>query len=175
MVANPDWNDLAIPGFVVTPATLYFTIVWAPDIYSSTVKNEKLWSVELNPSPSIWPLDGIFSWSNTVVKPSSPTLCTPSTNISSPTLNGWGSTNPLNGVCIKQTTKPCESTDIELIPIPFELLIANISCGTESKPWIGAINSTSAIVWLGDEGNNVESSIISFVIEFTRSKSGGVV
>ena len=40
--ANPDWNDFAIPGFVVTPATLNFTMVVLPGVYDSTLKNWKL-------------------------------------------------------------------------------------------------------------------------------------
>ena len=31
-VAYPDWNVLAIPGFVVTPAVLNSTIHWVPAV-----------------------------------------------------------------------------------------------------------------------------------------------
>ena len=81
----------------------------------------------------------------------------------------------MNGVCIKHSIKPCWLTLIELIPIPFELLIANISWVVESNPWIGAINSTSAIVWLGVIASIEESSIIWFVTGLNKIKSGDVV
>ena len=59
--------------------------------------------------------------------------------------------------------------------MPFELLIANTLWVTESNPWIGAINSISAIVWLGLIGSIEESSTIWFVDGLNKIKSGDVV
>ena len=63
-------------------------------------------------------------------------------------------------------------TVIELIPIPFELLIDTTLWVIESNPFIGAITLTSAIPWLGTIASNEVSSTTSPVSGFIIIKSG---
>ena len=107
--------------------------------------------------------------------PISPILCIPSTNISSPFANGCGSTNPFIGVSKKQVTNPDELDCTELIPIPFELLIAIIWWFKESKPVTGAITLTSDIVWLGAMGCNDELSATTFLTGLKTIKFGAFI
>ena len=107
--------------------------------------------------------------------PASFILWIPSTYTSSPTANGCGSGNPLNGVSKKQVTIPPILVCTEFIPTPLELSIATIWCWTESKPWIGAITSTLDIVWFGVIASNVESSIIFWLMGLNNNKLGGEV
>ena len=72
--------------------------------------------------------------------------------------------NPLIGVLIVQVAIPDALVRIELIPTPFELLIAITLCGSDSIPKIGAICSIPETASLGTSAiNDVESTITFFV------------
>ena len=62
----------------------------------------------------------------------------------------------------------------ELIPIPFELLIATILWVTESNPLIGAIKFTSETVWLGKIASNDASSTRTLVTGLNTNKLGAL-
>ena len=99
--------------------------------------------------------------------PASPNNSIPSTNTSSPVANG-ATLKPPIGVSKVQVTIPEPPPSIELIPIPFELLIVIILWFTEFNPWTGAITSTSDIVWFGTFANNeVSSTTTSFSGSYT--------
>ena len=106
--------------------------------------------------------------------PVSPSLWIPSTNISSPILNGWIS-NPLIGVSRKQVTTPELLVWSELIPTPFELLIAIILWTTESNPDTGANTSTCDIVWFGVTACKDTSSTIVFDTGLNTIKLGALI
>jgi hypothetical protein len=76
------------------------------------------------------------------------------------------------GVDIVQVAIPELSVIIELIPTPFELLIAIILCGSVFKPYIGAIWFTSAIDPLGVTATREELSTTVLVVSLKSNKSG---
>ena len=104
--------------------------------------------------------------------PASPNNSTPSTNISSPTLNGWF-VNPFSGVSKTHVTIPEAPPSIDPIPTPLELLSATTLWLTEFNPLIGPRISTLEIAWFGVKATNEESSTISFFCGSNRTKSGG--
>ena len=110
-----------------------------------------------------------------MLTPTSPSLSIPSTKISSPVANGCGFVKPLNGVSKKQVTIPDELVSIELIPTPFELLIAMILWLTESKPLTGAKTLTSDIVWFGAIGCNDKLSTTTFETGLNTIKLGALI
>ena len=97
----------------------------------------------------------------------------PSTKISSPSANN-GVVNPKIGVDSVQVATPAVPVIIELIPTPFELLIASILCRSDFNPYIGAICNTSEIAPLGVIATSEDLSIISFVSSFNNMRSGAV-
>ena len=80
--------------------------------------------------------------------------------------------NPLIGVSRKHVTTPDKLVSIELIPTPFELLMATILCTTESRPVTGDKTSTLEIVWFGVSGCNETSSTIVLVTGLNTIKLG---
>ena len=71
-------------------------------------------------------------------------------------------------------TNPDTLVCTEVIPIPFELLIAIILWFNESKPVTGAITFISDIVWLGAIGCNEELSTTTFLTGLKTSKFGAL-
>ena len=72
-------------------------------------------------------------------------------------------------------TNPVELVWTELIPIPFELLIATIWWFNESSPVTGAITFTSDIVWLGAIGCSEELSTTTFLTGLKTIKFGAFI
>ena len=104
----------ATPGFVAVSGSSYFKIAGSVLLYSTTLKNSKLLSAELNPSPVVPLL--IFS-----------------TKIFSPATN-CGVAKPLIGVFKVQVTIPLLLLWIFVTRYPFVLLIVLKIWGLEVNP-----------------------------------------